>query len=79
MRPDNCPHPDLACIECHGYELCYLTDEDESIDSDTETTQFTCGVCGEKWNLISPKSDIDNCPECGITVYSDKKRSEVEE
>ena len=46
-----------------------------SIKSDKETTQFTCGVCGEKWNLVSPKSDIDTCPECGITVYSDSLRS----
>ena len=29
MRPDDCPHPNLACIECHGYEYCYLTDENE--------------------------------------------------
>ena len=45
-----------------------------SVKSDKETTQFICGNCGEKWNLVSPKSDIDTCPECGITVYSDKKR-----
>lgn len=25
MRPDDCPHPKLACIECYGYEYCYLT------------------------------------------------------
>ena len=41
----------------------------------TESTQFTCGNCGEKWNLVSPKSDTDTCPECGITVYSKELRT----
>jgi len=43
-----------------------------TIKSDKESTQFTCGVCGEKWNLVSPQSDSDTCPRCGVTVYSDK-------
>ncbi len=48
--------------------------EDATIDSE-ESTEFTCHVCGEKWNLISPKSDTDTCPECGITVYSKELRT----
>ncbi len=59
----------LGSYEKHLYGII------ESILSDKETTQFTCGSCGEKWNLISPKSDSDTCPGCGITVYSDIKRT----
>ena len=47
--------------------------------SDKEPTQFTCGSCGDKWNLISPQSDTDTCPRCGTTVYSDKLRSDKED
>ena len=32
-----------------------------------QTTQFTC-ECGAKWNLISPESDTDRCPDCGMIV-----------
>ena len=47
-----------------------------SVDSDKESTQFNCGACGDKWNLISPQGDTDTCPRCGMTVYSDKQRTQ---
>lgn len=66
----------LSYLNETGFE--YLLKENlvsiESQQLGTESTQFTCGHCGEKWNLVSPKSDTDTCPECGMTVYSKELR-----
>lgn len=65
-----CLHLDNETSWCHRREgICdnarkYNSSEDTKID-----TQFTC-ECGAKWNLISPLSDTDTCPDCGILVVS---------
>ena len=41
-----------------------ISPEDTIID-----TQFSC-ECGAKWNRISPPSNTDTCPDCGILVVS---------